>query len=595
MGLDALSTEELSWPDPQEGRLHFAAGQSGAENTFVSPPRLPQCKATVLYDPRSDPPLAAAQGAAAAPLPSNWDPSLGAAPSSSKGDRGDRCIFGHELSIIRPRAAGAAAAPTLACSRCQMSIERRDGYGRCAVCNYDVCVACLRRAGDGASALRSPPAPPLAGPVPPPVDAVLPFPRLTTEEDKLGELWGILPGPVPGKGAITRRIHPPPPSSGLLLPRAPDDPPPCISAGMRWMKTEWKREGGVDGGPPPHIMEAIPAAALLGGAAGDAGPPLGRAWVVRGDDAAASGACERALRPDEIVAWHDEETGFLCCGDIIEHAGGPRDAYRVHVRDPIEDRTKRRFLRRARLHPPPKEKEAVIPAVRLASVGGEKGWRRIEKQEREVEQVLSGACQRMLSLMDGCPHTDGPTLRREKGRRDRGTHAEYAQCRWCGKVLCVNWQTAERQPDGATSVSYYRTEYDDRGTTLLRTGDPYANYREDVEPELPHGLRRPGGRGWTRKVVLFLPELMQLNAAGYLHTADCRWLTARRARAPDVAQWELCWQSSPYGSGWIRPSAVAQCLYGPSLLLPGAAPLGAPPPGGAEGSPPAGDGAETVQ
>ncbi|KAJ9462121.1 hypothetical protein DIPPA_14855 [Diplonema papillatum] len=444
-----------------------------------------------------------------------------------------------------------------------------------------------------------------------------------------------------------RVIGRPPTEAGLLLPVKACEVPDAVGAAAELLQLG-RGKGPNSAEEASMALKALVAQALLGGTPEDAGPPLGRKWVQRGDIALAneSDGLKTLARGDE-VAWVDraDGSGALRTGTVRDvHSD---DSYGVFLH--YDDRGKR--LTRLVHQPSEDDRVQVIRASQLLRLSRPE-VAAIRDQQAALEAELMDVTAKCLALIDACAHSVRPLLFRIKGSQTRSFSCHTAQCNWCGKVLVVNSQdvtladpaAAGNEPTDSQDLSvqplfsttrlrnttrsageptdplddtqvssrlktpeilskkysdsvaagaagpaggragdqragvsfkrvYHRSVYDDVGEGLLRARDSFAEFRLRVNPHLLHGIKRPDGHGWTRKVVLLLPELQVLCRRGFLHVADYRLLAAFRAGANDFARFERLWLDCTLTSHWMAPAHEPQMLYGPCLFLPGAEPL----------------------
>ena len=624
---------------------------------YVSPRRLPAAQATTYFDPRHPTYV----------VDDSNDPD-----GDDDADAMDTCPEGkilHYTSGTRPH-----ARVSQDCRRCfSRGLEaQRRGYAYCADCGYAVCGSCVKNCTPP-GVLCHPPPPPTAPPLPE-GEGGLEYPRLP--DRKTGRIRASAAGFVavhesraaaaaasqpPGSTAaaavaaassLAAQVYAPPVENGLLLPCGPDTVPPCADAAVRML--------GLHAAPKPGLLRAVDPKAVLGGEPGESGPPLGRTWVVRGDDVVqrGGGACE-APPAATLVCYFDETHGGLlrvarvvrsCAADAAaaavaaSAAGGAaaeeeartenmrrlREMLRAHASEGsasaassapppesagvtlrmtrenavsrltkaeprrrleglegddvvVEHVEDERTTRRNRLIPPPPAGLVRLRAARVLRVT-EAEAEAIRDQQHKLETELIEVSARCLVLMDACTHADRPCVSRKKGSEKRGYYCEYAQCTWCGKVLAVNSQ--EKGRNGTTT--YRRTVFDQAGESKLVRNDAFAEFREPTPPPLLCGMKRGDGCGWTRKVVLLLPEMQQLHRRDYIHTADFRQLAALRAAAPKLLPFEGLWRvagdegggggggaaTAAAGlEGFVLPRQAAQVLVGPSQLVNGCPPL----------------------
>eukprot|EP00755_Sulcionema_specki_P039388 Sspe_Gene.112737::Locus_95998_Transcript_1_1_Confidence_1.000_Length_634::g.112737::m.112737 len=189
------------------------------EQGYVSPPRKPRYKATVLFDPRS---LYYADESLLV------DPKLAEQPS-------DKCAYGHDLVFLKAKPKHIRLGESVICNRCRCRLpdypeEKKEGYGCCNLCKYYVCHDCLKmKLSD--KILRLPPTPPDAPPLPPNPDRELPYTELPEKKNYL-VTWHLGQGQM----RVPRKLFPPPVEKGLKLPHAPGDFPPCASNSVKWLK-----------------------------------------------------------------------------------------------------------------------------------------------------------------------------------------------------------------------------------------------------------------------------------------------------------------------------------------------------------------------
>eukprot|EP01059_Diplonema_ambulator_P036842 TRINITY_DN9428_c0_g1_i1.p1 TRINITY_DN9428_c0_g1~~TRINITY_DN9428_c0_g1_i1.p1 ORF type:complete len:561 (+),score=148.91 TRINITY_DN9428_c0_g1_i1:304-1986(+) len=518
----------------QENDLYSAVryeelGGEVKEQSFVSPQRLPAWKSSVLFEPRH--PIYRAHE------------ELEVGP-----DEGiEMCPEKKMLKFINYGEPGGRGVTD--CNRCfeRDIATKKGGYGYCPDCCYAICHLCMKNK-------------PTTGPMchPPPQE---PQPEVSVSEtgleyarlpdQKQGRIFALSASQY-GAGELLRipkQIHAPAIENGLLLPRQTDDPPPCTATAVKML--------GFKNAPRPMIAKAVDAKALLGGEPNASGAPLGRKWVIRGDDIVERGVFVTPVPRNAIVTW--KHNGVLRTGRVREWYSD--DTYKVQVH--AEDRPQRL----SRLTSTVTEQIQRVPAVELTQITFDDA-QRITDQQRKLEGELSEVSSRCLSLIDACTHADKPYVKREKGVPKRGYYCKYVQCNWCGKVLVVNSQYLKQD-----KAVYERVVFDDRGEGMLVHDDEFKEFRQSVNPSLHQGIKRPDGRGWTRKVVLLLPEIQQLHRRGYIHTADFRQLSAYRSHAKDLSNFERTWADDGLIKSWHTPTFDTQTLYGPSYLVPGSRPL----------------------
>eukprot|EP01064_Diplonema_japonicum_P038836 TRINITY_DN9556_c0_g1_i1.p1 TRINITY_DN9556_c0_g1~~TRINITY_DN9556_c0_g1_i1.p1 ORF type:complete len:558 (+),score=71.38 TRINITY_DN9556_c0_g1_i1:163-1836(+) len=502
-------------------------GGGETEQSFVSPQRLPAWKSSILYEPRH--------------------PVYGQEEETTVTDEGVEVC--PEKKILTFIASGEHGGKGITyCNRCFLPdiADNGEGYGYCPDCSYAICHLCMKHKPVTGPMCHPPPQE-----LPPPKDEVgTGFDYARLPDQKQGRIFA-LSGQY-GAGEIIRipkQVNAPPIENGLLLPRQTDDPPPCTAAAITLL--------GFKPAPRPMIAKTLDPKALLGGEPNHSGPPLGRKWVIRGDDIVDRGTFITPIPRGAAVTWN--ENGLQRTGKVLEWCAN--DMYKIEVT--ADEKTHRTSRLSKQVVDPIQE----VPAIHVTTISQMDSMAIADQQRRlEIELIeVSGKC---ISLMDACTHTDRPYLKREKGDAKRGYYCKYVQCNWCGKVLVVNSQNVT--PDKAV---YERIVYDDKGESMLVSDDNFIQFRQNVTPSLHQGIKRPDGRGWTRKVVLLLPEIEQLHRRDFIHTADFRQLSAYRGRAKDLAGFEAIWADRGLLKNWHTPLADSQVPYGPSYLVPGARPL----------------------
>ena len=507
------------------------------ERAYVSPKRLPPWKSSILFDPKH--------------------PVYGVSEEVLDIDEQvETCPNLHPLKFVKgdPYQDGANSSTRMGivdncCNKCLLPgiTNLSEGYGWCEICNYTTCFACMK---------TKPKSNCVKKPRPPEAIAVeeknegLPYSKLP--DSKTGKVFTWVSGGLMGSLIGTAKaLTAPPAEAGFLLPVKAGDPPQCAAAAIKVL-------GGTQ--QAPAIAKAVNPKSLLGGEPLDAGPPVGRRWITRGDDIVSRGKFITPIPIGAPVCWRDPDYEVVRVGRV--KAILDNDEYSIKI---IYDE---RGVRRPRLSCPP-SRGTTCAAMHLAVIT-EKDIEVIVDQQNKIENELIETVARCLSLIEGCTHTSKPYIKREKGNPRRGYSCLYVQCRWCGKVLVVNYQQAGKQRG---DVTYSRIVLDEIGEAMLVMNDPYAKFRSIVVPSLPHGIRRSDGRGWSRKAILLLPEIALLNRQNYLHTADSRQLSFLRSRAKDISTFEKIWLDLGSSFDWHVPKTDTQTLFGPSHLVPGSSPL----------------------
>ena len=560
--------------------------------SYVSPRRLPAWKSTVLFDPRH-------------PVYNREDPRDEAVEEGM-----DTCPEGKILLFVKLEKKGSHVAAD--CRRCFSKdlTEQKEGYAYCIDCGYAVCFRCLRNCTPpGVMCLPPPPPPAVAEKVAP---HGLEYPRLPDRKHgaiKAASGAAQLAAETLQFSRYPAQIFAPPIENGVLIPQTAEAVPPCADAAVKMLGMETK--------PKPAILSAIDPRAVLGGGPGNPGGPLARKWVLRGDDVVGRGGDTDIVKEGQLVClfrsgWlhiakvlqNEEQDAKLRARDSIllrskqlrstqqrntakmlhqykdlldvahdiaqqdteDLKDGPKDEYLVEI---VADE---RAQRKSRLIHPPAEKIFTISAADVRSVTASEA-EAILSQNYALETELIEVTSKCLSLVDACTHTSKPHITRKKGNPRRNYSCEYVQCNWCGKVLVVNSQDMGGSGDVGTA-SHMRMVFDEVGERMLDQ-DTYRDFRKAAAPPLLCGMKRSDGKGWTRKVVLMLPELQQLHRRGYIHTADFRKLSVLRGQAPKLLDFEKLWLTMPDGftESFTLPNGDAQVLVGPSQLLNGATPI----------------------